>query len=981
MLAFAVPPDDKPPASCASATSDSGSPSVNLDHLPPDLRVRLSALLSEYSDVFSESPQPGAALVDVPEHVINLIPGSKPTYRRNVRLSPAELSELRKQVNDLLAKGMIAPSTSPFGAPILLLPKPNGSWRFCLDYRLLNDITIKMRFPLPRIDDLLDAAQGAQYFSALDLAGGYFQLKIAEEDMPKTAFSTPFGHFEWKVLPQGLTNAPASFSKAMAKVFEKSLGDFVLIYLDDILILSKSADEHLDHLRSVLDTLRTHKLCAKMSKCKFMLQQVKYLGHILSPEGIQADPAKVQTLRDFPLPTSRDSLSSFLGLANFFRKFIPNLSRVAAPLYRLTKKGCPFEVGEKERQAFNSVKQLLTSPPILAYPNPDKPYELISDASISGCGALLVQEGRPVAYYSAMFSSAERNYTTGEQEMLGLIKALKEWRCYLEGCSALTLITDHNPLTFFSKKPTLSRRQARWSEVLSRFHFTIKYRPGATNPADPLSRLYSSVLCVDPHQPILSVTVSDFKSDLLDKIKSATASDPELQDSKTTRKYHNEGGYWSYQGRVVVPQSLCSDIISDHHSNVTSGHFGWKKTLDLISRQFWWPRMRETVQEFVTSCHSCQCNKSVNHKPYGLLQPLDIPDTRWHTVTMDLITDLPRSPSGKDSIMVFVDKLTKYVHLVPTNKTCTAEEVANLFLCHVFQYHGLVQQLISDRDPRFTSAFWQAFCKKLHIRPLYSTAYHPQTDGQTERMNRVIEEVLRHYLDKTHTSWEDLLPLVAFAINNSKSASTGETPFFLNYGTHPVTPNTLLPIDSPIPALNSLFSALESTLQQVKDMLKAAQDRQRTYSDQHRLSHTFESGQKVLLSTRNLRFQVGVKKTTPKFIGPFTISAMVGKNAARLDLPQAYRRIHPVFHVSLLRPYKEGPGALIPPTPTLVDGEPWYEVEAVLARRIRKSGRKTIREFLIKWKGYDESHNSWEPESNLSESALQAGLSGTPLMS
>ena len=966
-----------------------------LDHVPAALRSELQGLLDEFSDVFSESPQAGGALVDMPEHTIQLEPGATPPFRRNFRLSPLELQELRKQVTELLSKGLVTPSSSPFGAPVLFVPKPNGGLRFCLDYRALNELTVKMRWPLPRIDDLLDAARGAKFKSSLDMAGGYHQIRIAPEDVPKTAFGTPFGHYEWQVLPMGLTNAPSTFQRTMNKVFEPYLKvpgpvsdlvsdgaeRFVLVYLDDVLCLSASAEEHMRHLRLLFEKLREHRLQAKLSKCKFMQRELKFLGHILAEDGVKPDPGKIQALLDWPFPENAVGMQQFLGLANYFRKFIPDYARIASPLYELTKKQVPFQEGEETRQAFEQVKKLLIEPPLLAYPNPDLPYELISDASVTGCGAVLTQEGRPIAYYSSKFSGAERNYTTGEQELLGLIKALKEWRCYLEGCAGLTLVTDHNPLTWFSSQPSLSRRQARWAEFLSRFHpFEVKYRPGSTNPADSLSRLHGTAANA-PKVVAAAVTrrtAREFKSEWLSKIKAATSQDAHFADERAVKQYVKQDGYWTYQNRIVVPASLRTELLQSFHNSPTAGHFGWARTLELVERQFWWPRLRDEVKAFVKACPSCQANKATNHRPFGLLNPLQIPDTRWHTVTMDFITDLPPTTAGHDAILVFVDKLTKYVHLVPTNKSCTSEELSRLFLEHIFQNHGMIKVLISDRDPRFTSKFWDSFCASLGIESRQSTAFHPQTDGQTERMNRVLEEVLRHFVDEDHSNWDRLLPLVAFAMNNAVAASTGHTPFYLNYGAHPLTPVTAGLLSGKLPNLDAVLSDLDATLQKVKKLHAAAQDRQKAYADKARAAHGFKAGQMVLLSSRNLKFKQGVKKLHPKYVGPFRILKMVGENAAKLELSEAYARLHPVFHVSMLKEYKEGPGAAPkPPKPDIVDGEPYYKVERILSMRESSTGKgrgKKRREFLIKWTGYDDSHNSWEPETNLTPDLLKSYL-------
>jgi transposase InsO family protein len=1006
-------------ASSSSTTDALVTPVVStvtpdIGTIPAHLLGSLNSLFEEFSDIFNEKPTAGGALVDAPSHTIKLVPGSQPTFRRNHRFSPLELQELRKQVTELLSKGIITHSNSPFGAPVLFVKKSDGTLRFCLDYRALNKITIKTRYSLPRIDDLLDAARGAQFFSSCDLAGGFFQIRIAEEDQEKTAFATPFGHFEWRCLSMGLTNSPSSFMATMQKVFDDyivngtngnenpgnpvtpdvtpvtpgipggvqsinsphfNLRQFLLVYLDDLLIMSASPEEHLFHLRLVFERLRKHRFQVKMSKCHFFQKQIRYLGHILSPDGIQVDPEKVKTLLDWEFPSSSLGMQQFLGLANYFRKHVPNFSRLSAPLYALTKKSCIFQKGEEALLAFEAIKRLLSEPPVLAYPNPELPYEIISDASITGCGAILVQEDRPVAYFSSKFSSAETNYTTGEQELLGLVKALQHWRCYCEGCVGLTLVTDHNPLTFFSAQPTLSRRMARWSEFLSRFHFEIKYSPGASNPADSLSRLYgnSTVACA----MVFALTVSEFKSDLLDRIKAESILDSHFQEDSNTRQYEKKSGYWTYQGRIVVPSSLQIEIITEHHSNPLSGHFSWSRTVELISRQFWWPKLRKSVQDFVQSCLSCQRNKSSTQRPFGLLSPLAIPDSRWHTVTMDWITDLPSSASGYNAIMVIVDKLTKYVHLVPTTKESSSEDVARLFIAHVFQYHGLPRVLISDRDPRFTSGFWKAFCRQLGMQPRYSTSFHPQTDGQTERMNRVLEEVLRHFIDGEHKQWEELLPLAAFAINNAKSSSTGETPFFLNHGCHPLTHNSLSELEGKLPSLDAVFKDLEHVHSRVKELLRSAQDRQKAYADtRFRRPHDFKKDDLVFLSTRNLKFKTGRKKLHPKYIGPFKILDMVpgSNNAARLALPASYSRIHPVFHVSLLKPYHEDPHSDSPPAvePPVEDGMPMYAVEKILSTRLRRigKGKRRVQEFLIKWEGFDDAHNSWEPRKNLTDDLL-----------
>ncbi|KAJ9516707.1 hypothetical protein QJQ45_027150 [Haematococcus lacustris] len=435
-------------------------------------------------------------------HTIRLEPGHAPPYQRARRYSLKEMDEMRKQVAELLAKKLIEPSSSPYGAPVLFVQKRDGTLRMCIDFRALNKLTGKTqglicrsdRYPLPRIDDLFDRVQGKMVFSSLDLQSGYHQIRITPEDVPKTAFVTPGGQFQYKVLCFGLTNAPATFQRVMNRIFEKQLlAGTVLVYLDDILVMSRSPAEHVQHLREVLQVMKDNNLYAKLSKCEFNKPELKFLGHIVGRHGIAVDPAKVQVIQDWAMPTCLKELQAFLGLANFFRRFIAGYNTIAAPLTHLT--GEAVAAGTNWRQlsdpavnAFNALKEALCSAPVLALPDPLQPFEVWSDASLAGTGGVLLQNGRVVAYTSHKFTPAQVKYTTGEQELLGIIRAMQEWRCYLDGAVHVTIVTDHNPLIYLKTQTNLSRRQARWMEFLARFDHHIEYKPGKGNVADPLSR-------------------------------------------------------------------------------------------------------------------------------------------------------------------------------------------------------------------------------------------------------------------------------------------------------------------------------------------------------------------------------------------------------------------------------------------------------------------------------------------------------------
>ena len=386
------------------------------------------------------------------------------------KLSPAERAAVTATVEELKAKRFVCESCSPYGAPVLFVAKKDGSLCMCVDYSGLNKQTVSNKYPLPRIDEMLDRLQGAKVFSSLDLASGYHQLKLQDSDVPKTAFCTPNGLYEFLVLPFGLTNAPAVFQNAMDSIF-RDFSAFVCVYMDDLLIFSKCHAEHMEHLRTVLGLLRKHKLYVKPKKCDWLKSELAFLGHLVGADGIKVDPCKIEVVRDFPAPRNLRELQQFLGLTNYFRRFVQGYSARALPLVRLTRKNAPFVWDELCQASFQGLKAYLMEAPVLAMPDMAKPWELVSDACGFAIGAVLLQEGRPVGFYARSLDKAEKNYSATERELLGCHDALKHWRCFLEGvpASMLTVVTDHNPLVHLQTQKDLSRRVARWAEFFQRF--------------------------------------------------------------------------------------------------------------------------------------------------------------------------------------------------------------------------------------------------------------------------------------------------------------------------------------------------------------------------------------------------------------------------------------------------------------------------------------------------------------------------------
>ena len=724
-----------------------------------------------------------------------------------------------------------------------------------MDYRELNKLTKKNRHPLPRIDDLFDQLVGASVFSQLDLATGFHQLRVAEDSIDKTAFRTPDGFYEWLVMPFGLTNAPAYFVDLMSRVFREYLNKFVVVFVDDILVFSKNKEEHSLHLREVLETLRAHNLKAKFSKCHFWRKEVRFLGHVVSKEGIAVDPAKVVAIQDWKVPKNATEVRSFLGLAGYYRKFIKDFAKISAPLTRLTKKNLVFTWDKDCDDAFQRLKRALTSAPVLVLPDGNKPFTIYTDACGTGLGAVLMQEGRVIAYGGRQLRVHEKNYPTHDLEPAAIVFALKSWRHYLLG-EKFELFTDHKSLKYLFSQKDLNLRQQRWMEFLASYDFEIAYTPGKRNVvADALSRkrLSLSPLFVE-RQSLEFISMFDFRPSvdlvpgllaslevrptLLGRVGEAQQDDPQLveiveklkggESSSHLRRYTlDDKGWLRRDNRLCVPQDedLRKAILDDAHRSKMTIHPGGDKMYKDMKRVFFWAGMKKDVAEYVARCLVCQRVKAEQKKPGGLLHPLEVPLWKWESISMDFVDGLPRSRKGNTGIWVIVDRLTKSAHFIPVKSKRTAPWLASVYIKEIVRLHGIPSSIVSDRDPIFTSEFWKSLQEAVGTQLCLSTAYHPQTDGQTERVNRILEDLLRLCILDFGGTWEEHLPLVEFAYNNSFQSSIGMAPFEALYGRPCRSPTCWWESTDKILLGPDMVRETSEKIDLIRRRMKAAQDR------------------------------------------------------------------------------------------------------------------------------------------------------------
>ena len=936
------------------------------------------------------------------DHAIELKPGSEPFRCKIYPLSPNEQKELDAFLEENLKSGRIRPSKSPMASPVFFVKKKDGSLRLVQDYRKLNNMTIKNSYPLPLISDIISKLSKAKYFTKLDVRWGFNNVRMKEGDEWKAAFRTNRGLFEPLVMFFGLTNSPATFQTMMNDIFVELIDDnVVIVFMDDILIFTETLDHHREVVKRVLHILEENKLYLKAEKCEFEREKIEYLGLIISQGKIEMDPVKVEGVSKWPEPKTVKEVQSFLGFINFYRRFIQDFADIAKPLHELTGKGIPWKWTSRQQEAFDILKSKVTSSPILVFPDDSKQYKLEADSSDFATGAVLSQEGsdgkwHPVAFMSKSLNEVERNYEIHDKEMLAIIRALEEWRHYLEGTThTFEIWTDHKNLEYFMTAQKLNRRQARWSLFLSRFDFSLHHRPGKQSmKPDALSRRPDHGKGENDNNNVVLLKPSYFKiqalkqghalisgaeNDILKNIRNAKDLDEQVvkavEELKQSPSKKLDGQEWSqeqglilFRGKVYVPKDmeLRRKIVELHHDSQIAGHPGRWKTLELVSRNYWWPGMSRYIALYTRSCDRCNRTKTFPAKPVGKLVPNQIPKDVWEHITIDLITGLPES-RGYNAILVIVDRFSKMVHILPTTDTLTSEGLARLYRDNVWKLHGLPIKIISDQGPQFVSKFMKELNRILGIQTSSSTAYHPQTDGQTERENQEVEQYLRLFVNYRQDDWAEWLALAEFCLNNRIQASTRQTPFMLNSGRNPRMGTEPLR-ETSMDSVDSFVKNLQKSRQEAEAALtRAADDMARFYDQNRGEAISYKVGDMVWLDGKDLKTDRPSKKLEDKRYGPYKVTKVVGPNAYELKLPSTMK-IHPVFNTVKLRPYHADaiPGRKPPsrPPPVIKGNNPEWEVEFIKDSRLYRGKLQ----YLVKWKNYPHEECTWEPVENLKKS-------------
>ena len=879
----------------------------------------VAQLLEKYQDVFMK-PDEKLRGTELVKHKIDV--GNTNPIKQPPRRTPFHQKQLvEEEIEKMLADDIIEPAEGPWASPVVLVRKKDGSVRFCVDFRRVNDVTKKDAYPIPRIDDTLDALSGSMFFSTLDLHSGYWQVKMEDVDKEKTAFSSHVGLFQFKRMAFGLCNAPSTFERLMERVLHGLQWHVCLLYLDDIVVFSRDFSDHISRLAQVFDRLRGADLKMKVKKCSLFQTEVEYLGHVISRDGITTSQDKILKVRDWPVPKTSKQVRQFIGLTTYYRRFVQDYAKIARPLHQLTEKGKHFKWTSDCAEAFELLKEKLVSAPILAYPDMTQGFILDTDASDLALGGVLSQildgHERVIAYASFALSKPERNYSVTRRELYAVVRMCRHFKTYLYGKRFL-LRTDHGSLRWLTNFKEPEGQLARWLEILSEFDMDIQHRAGRSHGnADALSRIPEEMemekeeICAKVTTKVVveieSLSKEELRRTQLDdkdlgrvmgwleeeKVKPSwqeiTAYSPEVKalwglwDNLKVREGVLYLEWEDLNGqeldRLVTPKSLQTPVLTQLHNVETAGHLGYTKVLNKATQRFYWYKMKASIRRWVNNCLACAKRKGPHSRIHAPLQQYRV-GAPLERLQIDIVGPLPVSEEKNKYILVITDCFTKFTEAFPL-KDMEATTVANKLVFEFISRYGVPDEIQSDQGRQFESQVFQEMCKLLGINKTRSSPYHPQANGQVERFNRTLEDMLSKYAVDHQRDWDRFVPLVLFAYRASKHESTGETPNALMFGRQ-----VRLPLDVAwnLPGIREmptheyaiqLEERFHDINERAREHLGKAGEYQKQYYNRKVKTEEFEKGDAVMLAVTARK--VGVSpKLQARWDGPFIVIAKFG---------------------------------------------------------------------------------------------------------
>lgn len=782
---------------------------------------------------------------------------NKPVRQKQYNFSPVIRQQIEQELEDMLEKDVVEPSYSAWCSPVLIVKKPNGENRLCLDSRQLNKVTKRDSYPLPRVSAIIDNLKNARYLSTIDLKSAFWQIPLDDNSKEKTAFAVNGrGLFQFKVMPFGLVNASQSQQRLMDILFQ-SHEDKIWAYLDDIIVCSETFEEHIKLLRQVTATLKRANLTINLSKCKFARSSLRYLGYIIDQDGLRTDPEKVSAILKFPRPKNVTELKRFIGLASWYRRFVKNFSLIAAPLHNLTKGNTKrtFVWPQEAEEAFISLKTLLTTTPVMSCPDYSKPFMIQCDASNEGIGAVLCQKTedseQAVAFLSRKLTDTEQRYSASERELLSVVYAIEKFRPYIDGVH-FTVVTDHSALQWLHKMKDPHGRLARWAMKLQQFSFDIIHRPGKVHTVpDALSRATAELNIIE----IEEKHKNDWYKTKVENLKSGrTLNDSDWEESNGLlykrvfmKQYPNEENLW----KLYIPESLRHDILRACHDNPRAGHLGIRKTQYRIKKHYFWPKIVQDVKQYVKNCEVCASHKVSQNLPFGQMGKHREVTAPWQVVSLDLMGPLPKSKKGNTMLFVITCWFSKLALLFPL-RTAKADKICEILENQILLF-GAPKAIISDNGKQFNSNAFKELATKYNCKLWFTPNYHPQSNP-TERVNRVIGTMISAYIKhKKHNEWDVHLGEIGHAIRTAVHEATGHTPSYLFFGRETSV------LDFGI-RCNSEIGVLEEPLEiQVERFIRQLYERDKVYElVGGRLREAHDQSQKAYnLRRRPANFQVG----------------------------------------------------------------------------------------------------------------------------